>query len=182
MSKLSTSYLFATQRLGFRLWRETDLNDMTAINKDVDVMRFFPSTQTKDDTVSFIQRMQSQYRDKSFCYFAVDLLSENKFIGFVGLSSPNYEADFTPCIDIGWRLARDRWGYGYATEGARKCLNYGFKDLGLDKIVATAPEINKPSISIMKKIGMTKTKDFIHPLLLNNKELKKCVLYEISKS
>jgi RimJ/RimL family protein N-acetyltransferase len=141
-------------------------------------MEFFPALQTLAETEQFIKRMQQQCADKGYCYFAVDKLDDGAFIGFIGLSEKTFEADFTPCVDIGWRLARETWNNGYAYEGAKRCLDYGLLELGLKKIVAIAPVVNVRSEYIMKKIGMAKVGDFLHPLLLNDERLKHCVLYE----
>ncbi len=175
-------YIFTSQRLGFRNWLGTDLPKMAAINADKEVMKFFPSTQAEAKTEEFIKRMQTQFEKHGFCYFAVEILETNELIGFIGLSEQTYEADFTPCVDIGWRLCKTHWGKGYATEGAKRVLQYGFEDVGLDRILSIAPVLNKASESVMQKIGMHKVTTFEHSLLRDNKELKECVLYEMLNS
>ena len=175
---INNSYLFRSERLGFRNWNASDIPMMIEINQDRDVMEFFPNLIHEIDTISFIQRMQTQYLEKKFCYFAVDLLSTNEFIGFIGLSEQNFESNFTPCIDIGWRLSIKYWNKAYATEGAKKCLAYGLDDLNIPRIYAIAPKINTKSEHVMKKIGMKKLGEFEHPKLLNNERLKCCILYE----
>ncbi len=109
--------------------------------------------------------MNTQFEKKNYCYFAVDKLIENEFIGFIGLSNQIFESDFLPAVDIGWRLKRNSWGNGYAIEGAKATLDYGFNSLNLDKIISIAPIINQPSINVMKKLQMNKVKEFNHPLL-----------------
>jgi RimJ/RimL family protein N-acetyltransferase len=173
-------YLFTSERLGFRNWIDADLPKIAAINANEDVMQYFPSTQTKEQTQQIITRMQKQFETKGFCYFAVETLTNNEFIGFIGLSVQTYEADFTPCIDIGWRFGRTFWRNGYATEGAKRVLEYGFQELKLKKILSIAPLINKPSQHVMQKIGMRKVKTFTHSLFLDNERLKECVLYEVN--
>ncbi len=173
------TYLFKSERLGFREWQTTDIPQMADINTDPEVMAFFPNTLTRQQTAEFIERMQKQFALKGFCYFAVDNLEDGAFIGFIGLSEQTFEADFTPCTDIGWRLSKRFWGKGYATEGATKCLSYAFAQLKQKKINAIAPKVNLRSEQIMKKIGMKKVGNFIHPLLINNERLEECVLYEI---
>ena len=123
--------------------------------------------------------MQKQYLRKGFCYFAVEELKSNLFIGFIGLSEQNFEASFTPMIDIGWRLSKQYWGKGYATEGAKSCLEYAFNNLKLTTISATCPIVNKNSEHVMQKIGMVKKGFFNHPLLKNFHNLEQCVLYTI---
>ncbi len=99
-------YLFSSERLGFRNWKTEDAAIMAEINADKEVMEFFPAIQTKDQTLLFIERMQKEFSEKGFCYFAVDHLKTNELIGFIGIHEQTFEADFTPCIDIGWRLKR----------------------------------------------------------------------------
>lgn len=174
------NYLFTSKRLGFRNWIDSDLSKMSTINSDAEVMKYFPSTQTTKQTHQFVSRMQNQFTASGFCYFAVDTLEINDFIGFIGISEQTYEADFTPCIDIGWRLAKKHWGQGYATEGANRVLDYAFNDLKITKILSIAPVVNNASESVMKKIGMQKVKNFEHSLLMDNESLRVCVLYEIN--
>ena len=148
-----SKYIFTSQRLGFRNWEESDFKKMAEINSDKEVMKFFPKILSETETVLFIEKMQQQFIEKQFCYFAVDTLKNNEFIGFIGLSEQNYKTDFTPCIDIGWRLHKKAWNKGFATEGAKKCLEYAFTHLNLDEIYAIAPKINVVSEIIMKKIA-----------------------------
>src|SRR5690606_16067122 len=168
----NTTYLFTSQRLGFRCWQEADIDRMAAINADPSVMEFFPALQDRTQTLAFIERMRSQFVEKDFCYFAVDKLADGEFIGFIGLSEQTFEADFTPCVDIGWRLAKKEWNKGFATEGAKRCLEYGFHQLNLKEIYAMTPEPNRRSENVMKKIGMRKAGSFIHPLLAPSKRLE----------
>jgi len=170
-------YLFKSERLGFRNWLDTDLHKMAAISSDKEVMRFFPATKTKAQTASFIATMQAEYEKSGFCYFAVEILETGEMIGFIGLSAQDYECEFTPFVDIGWRLAKHTWNKGYATEGAKRCLSYAHETLKLKEIYAVTPMLNKKSERIMQKIGMTKVGTFEHPLLLNDERLKMCVLY-----
>jgi RimJ/RimL family protein N-acetyltransferase len=175
------SYLFTSERLGFRNWQETDLMAMAAINADRAAMEFFPDVKTEQETADFILRMQRQYADKGYCYFAVDILETGQFIGFIGLSEQLFEAPFTPCIDIGWRLSRASWRHGYATEGANRCLQYAFVEIGISNVKSMAPVINVRSVQVMNKAGMQKVGNFVHPLLADDERLRDCVLYELNK-
>lgn len=175
---IDKQYLFKSERLGFRNWLESDLEMMTEINADKKVMEFFPCVASKDQTFDFIQKMHKQFTEKGFCYFAVDKLKNNEFIGFIGLSEKNFESEFTPCIDIGWRLNSVEWNKGFATEGAKRCLEYAFDVLKLEKIYSIAPKINVKSERVMKKIGMEKVLEFEHPLLTNDERIRNCVLYK----
>ncbi|CAN5617406.1 GNAT family N-acetyltransferase [soil metagenome] len=173
------TYLFTSERLGFRNWLPSDLQPMTELNADEAVMAFFPSTQSEKQTMEFIERMQKEYDVKGFCYFAVDMLENNEFIGFTGLTEKTFEADFTPCIDIGWRLKKSAWNKGFATEGARRCLDYAFNHLALQTIFAMASAIHVKSEEVMKKAGMQKVKYFENSLLKGYEKIQTCVLYQI---
>jgi RimJ/RimL family protein N-acetyltransferase len=177
--KNSTPYIFTSQRLGFRSWRADDALKMAALNADPEVMEFFPKLSSETETQAFIERMQKQFIQKGFCYFAVDELENGEFIGFIGISEQTYEADYTPCVDIGWRLDKKKWGKGYATEGAKRCLEFAFDQMKLETIKSVAPVVNIKSQRVMQKIGMKKVKNFHHPLLAEDARLQECVLYEI---
>lgn len=176
---MESEYLFTSQRLGFREWQSSDLSQMAAINADPLVMEFFPSLQSVEQTQDFIKRNQLLFSEKRFCYFAVELLSSKKFIGFIGLSQVKFEAPFTPCVDVGWRLASSHWGKGYATEGALRCLEYARTVLNLIEVFSMAPAINTKSIAIMKKLGMEFELKFQHPFLIDCPRLSECDLYRI---
>ena len=124
--------------------------------------------------------MQRQFIVKGFCYFAIDKLENNEFIGFIGLSEKSLESEFTPCVDIGWRISSVEWNKAYASEGAQRCLAYAKDVLKLEKFVSIAPKINLKSERIMKKIGIDKVLEFEHPLLINDERLRDCVLYQIT--
>jgi len=171
-------YIFTSERLGFRNWNLSDIDKMHEINSDEKVMEFFPSVSTKQQTNEFVERMIKQFEDRGFCYFAVDKLEDNGFIGFIGLSEQTYKSNFTPCVDIGWRIKSSEWNKGFATEGAERCLDYALNDLKLENVHAIAPKINIKSEHIMTKIGLKKQYEFEHPLLTSNDRLKTCVLYK----
>lgn len=174
-------YHFKSERLGFRNWTDEDIPLMTQISANPEVMKFFPAVATPLQTATFIERMQAMFEADSFCYFAVEALEAQSLIGFIGLSHQDYDVEFAPCIDIGWRLSPKYWGKGYATEGAKRCLQYAFEELGLENIKSTAPLVNLNSINIMEKIGMKKQLQFLHPKLIGNERLVNCVCYEIKK-
>lgn len=175
-------YIFTSERLGFRNWISTDLDLLAEINTDDEVMQFFPKKLDFTESKNFMERMQRNYHKRGYCYFAVDELASGKFIGFIGLLYQEYEAHFTPCVDIGWRLSRNFWRKGYASEGAIRCLKYGFDNLNLNTIYSVAPASNFKSEGVMKKIGMEKVDVFKHPLLNDFPHLEECVLYKISRA
>lgn len=174
-------YLFTSERLGFRNWQDSDLDAFAAMNADADVMEFFPKTLSHKSSLLLMEKLMKHYEERQHTYFAVNILETSECIGFIGLVQQEYDAPFTPCVDIGWRLAKRFWGKGYATEGARRCLKYGFNTLNLEKIYAVATVINLPSIRVMEKIGMEQAGTFIHPKLTDNKRLRDCVYYVINK-
>ncbi|MBW1295063.1 GNAT family N-acetyltransferase [Aquimarina litoralis] len=174
-------YLFQSERLGFRNWSIEDADIFfKEVNNDDVVMEFFPFKPSLEQTKDFITRMQQMYERTGFCYFAVDLLENNDFIGFIGLSEQSYLEELNTFVDIGWRLKKSVWRKGYATEGAEACLKYAFENLGLKNIYSVASEINTNSIAVMKKIGMQQIKTFEHPKLLDHPEIVSCVLYRKS--
>ncbi len=154
---------------------------MSALNADPRVMEYFPTIKSKEETAQFINRMQKLFEEKGFCYFAVDRLDNQSFIGFIGFGWQTWEAAFNPNVDIGWRLAQSNWGKGFATEGANRCLKYGFENLGFEKVNSIASIVNTKSTKVMQKIGMQQVMNFEHPLLLDFPQIKDCVLFSIEK-
>ena len=173
------NHLFTSQRLGFRNWTNEDFPKMCAVSGDPKVMKFFPAKATETQTGQFIDRMKSLFDKKGYCYFAVDRLDTQEFVGFIGLMDTFFESDYTPCVDIGWRLGPQHWNLGFATEGASRCLEFAFNEKRLDIVRSFAPTINLPSIKVMEKIGMSKLGEFDHAMLIDNDRLKRCVAYEV---
>ena len=110
------------------------------------------------------------------------MLATKEFIGFIGLAYQDYQTEFTPAIDIGWRLKRSAWGKGYATEGAKRCLEFGFNTLDLNQIIATCAMDNLKSENVMQKIGMKQLGVFIHPELKEYPSYEQCKYYGIQKN
>ena len=174
-------YLFQSKRLGFRKWTPADLTPMSALNADPAVMEFFRSTQTKEQTKALLARIEQEFEEFGHCWYAVDTLKDGDFIGFIGLAwNTQEELDFTPSAEIGWRLKKAAWGNGYATEGATRCLQYGFEDLKLSEIYSFTATINQRSERVMQKIGMTKIGEFGHPQIEEGHALHQHVLYHLS--
>lgn len=173
-------YVFCSERLGFRNWCSDDLEPMAQINNDPRVMEFFPSVQSRDQTAAFIERMQNQFRKSKYCYFATAELATGNLIGFIGLMYKDNLPQVVPGVDIGWRLSANYWNKGYALEGARATLNYGFNTLELESVMAIAPTLNLRSEKIMKRLGMQKKGEFKHPELEQFPSLEICLLYELN--
>jgi RimJ/RimL family protein N-acetyltransferase len=171
--------LLETERLILRKWRDSDLSEFADINADKRVMEFFPSPLTSAESNLLAGNIQKHFIDNSFGLWAVEVRNIAPFIGFVGLSIPKITAHFTPCVEVGWRLAFKHWGNGYATEGAKAALQYGSDVIKLKEVVSFTASINKKSQAVMRKIGMTHNPkdDFKHPSLADGDALKHHVLY-----
>lgn len=176
---MKSNYIFESVRLGFRNWEKEDLEEFSKLNADSEVMAYFPKILTEQETTYFMIRLQKHFLEKGYTYFACEELETKDFIGFIGLAYQKYQSDFTPAIDIGWRLKKSAWGKGYATEGAKRCLEYAFNHLKISKIVAVCPLINVKSEQVMMKIGMKRKGEFNHSKLMNYPDLEKCVWYEL---
>jgi len=175
-------YLFQSERLGFRNWTEGDIEEFSKMNSDKKVMEYFPNTLSKKEVENLIEKLQKNYADHGFTYYATEILETKEFIGMIGLAYQKYKSKFTPAIDIGWRLKRSSWGNGYATEGAMRCIEYAFNDLKINKIISVCTIANKKSENVMKKIGMTRQGEFNHPEMINYPEYQRLMCYEIIKN
>jgi 3-dehydroquinate dehydratase / shikimate dehydrogenase len=168
-----------TGRLLMRPWRLQDRDLFARMNADPRVMEFFPSQMTREDSEASVDRALAHFHEHGYGPWAVEIPGEAEFIGFIGLWRPQFDAHFTPCVEIGWRLAFDYWGRGYATEGALASLKFGFEELGLDEVVSMTTTQNVRSRRVMEKVGMThdKADDFDHPRVPEGHPLKRHVLY-----
>jgi RimJ/RimL family protein N-acetyltransferase len=171
-----------TARLRLRRWQAADSEPFAAMNADPRVMEYFPKLLTREESNTLIARIEERFEKSGFGLWAVEVVEGARFAGFIGLSVPHFQAHFTPCIEIGWRLAAEFWGRGLATEGARAVLDFGFESLGLDQIVSFTTAANVRSRRAMEKLGMTHdpADDFDHPLLAGH-PLQRHVLYRINR-
>jgi RimJ/RimL family protein N-acetyltransferase len=144
-------------------------------------MRFFRGTLSREASDRDIDVWQSEIVERGWSNWAVEVVDSGAFAGFIGLSVPKRALPFMPCVEVGYRLAREYWGRGYATEGARAALDVGFKRLGLEEIVSFTALANVPSQAVMRRIGMINAnEDFDHPALPEGSELRRHCLYRIS--
>ncbi len=173
------SAIITTPRLGLRLWKPSDLAPFAAMNADSRVMEFYPGSLTREESDALASRIRASWAVHGFGLWALEIPGVADFAGFVGLSVPRFEAAFTPCVEIGWRLAAAHWGHGYATEGARAVLVYGFGRLGLTEIVSFTATQNLRSQAVMLRIGMVRCPelDFEHPVLSKGHRLSRHVFY-----
>ncbi|MEL6561723.1 MAG: GNAT family N-acetyltransferase [Bacteroidota bacterium] len=174
-----SAYLFTSKRLGFRNWKEEDKTPFYQMNCDKNVMKHFPGKLSREESDQLLERLQNHFTTYQYTYFAVEELAGNNLIGFIGLKNQDYHYQFTPFVDIGWRLSPEFWGKGYATEGAKTCLDYAFHQLMLTEIYSVAVVRNKNSFRVMEKIGMRKIDTFIHPSMASDHPLQPCVCYKI---
>ncbi len=171
-----------TSRLMLREWTDADAEPFAALNSDPRVMEFFSRPLDRAESDAFLARNQARIDADGYGLYAVEVKDDGRFVGYVGLARPTFEAHFTPAIEIGWRLARDAWGQGYATEAARAVADHAFGPLGLDVLVSFTAEWNRPSRRVMEKLGMTHdpAEDFLHPRLPVDHKLSRHVLYRLS--
>jgi RimJ/RimL family protein N-acetyltransferase len=169
-----------TPRLVLRQWRQSDFDSFAALNADSEVMRFFPAPLTREESDALAKRAERDIAERGWGLWAVEVMESAPFIGFVGLAEPSFDAHFMPAVEVGWRLSRDHWGNGYATEAARAAITFAFDDLGLDEIVSFTSEVNVPSRRVMERLGMTHDPrdDFDHPSVASG-PLRRHVLYRI---
>lgn len=173
----------ATSRLRLRQWRDEDLPAFAAMNADPRVMEHFPARLSRTESDAVVGRIREHFAKHGFGLWAVEVPAAAPFIGYVGLAVPRFEAHFTPCVEIGWRLAANHWGRGYATEAAAAVLDHAFARLGLDEVVSFTVAANRRSWMVMERLGMTRdpAEDFEHPGLPEGHPLRRHLLYRLSR-
>ena len=170
----------STRRLLLRPWKDSDYAPFADLNADPVVMKHFPGPLTRAESDQFANRARAALEDNGFGFWAVEIPNDAAFIGFVGLSAPTFEAEFTPCIEVGWRLARRYWGQGLAPEAAIRATEFGFTELGLEEILSFTATTNRPSMRVMEKIGMEPAGTFIHPNLPKDHPLAPHRIYRLA--
>lgn len=168
-----------TQRLILRPWRPEDLEPFAQLNADPRVMEYYPSTLNREESDRFAERIRKEFLQEGWGLWAVSVTGISDFIGYIGLSRVKHPYPFAPAVEIGWRLAHDHWGKGYATEGAKAAIKYGFDKVGLNEIVSFTSVQNMRSRRIMEKLGMLHKDDFDHPKLPEGHPLRRHVLYQL---
>jgi len=173
-----------TERLLLRRFLPSDRAALFALNSDPRVTEFLPAVESRAESDTFAERLEAHFEDHGFGRWAVEVPGVVSFAGYIGLAVPRFEAHFTPCVEVGWWLASDCWGRGYASEGARAALAFGFETLALDEIVSFTVPANVRSRRVMEKMGMTHdpSQDFDHPALPEGHPLRRHVLYRVRKA
>jgi len=172
-----------TERLILREWNEADREPFAQMNADSRVMEYLGETMSREQSDAVADRIEAHFKAHGFGLCAADLAESGEFIGFIGLAVPTFEAAFTPCVEIGWRLAAEYWGAGLATEGAREIVRYAFEELGLPELVSLTAIGNERSRRVMAKLGMTHdaAENFDHPRIPAGDPLRRHVLYRLTR-
>ena len=171
-----------TERLHLRQWRESDREPFAAMNADPAVMEFFPALQSRQSSDASIDLWQSQFSSQGWSNWAVEPLNSGQFVGFVGLTVPRRVLPFSPCVEIGWRLARSAWGHGFATEGGRAVLQVAFERISLSEVVSFTALGNLRSRAVMERLGLRNAmQDFEHPGVPEDHALRPHCLYRITR-
>ncbi|MBS0526560.1 MAG: GNAT family N-acetyltransferase [Proteobacteria bacterium] len=171
-------------RVVLRPWRDEDRGPFAAMNADERVMAFFPRPLDRVESDALVDIIREHFAEHGFGLWAVEVPGVAPFVGFTGLAVPRFNAAFTPCVEIAWRLAAEHWGKGYATESARLALAYGFETVGLREIVSFTTVANRRSSAVMKRLGMSHdpADDFDHPDLPAGHPLRRHVLYRLEST
>ncbi len=172
-----------TERLILRKWRESDRETFAQMNADPMVMEHFPALLSRAESDALVDFAEAHLEQHGFGPWAAELRETGEFIGYVGLVIPRFEAAFTPCVEIGWRLAREHWRKGLATEGACALVRHGFEVQGLVELVSFAVPANVRSLRVMQKLGMTRDprEDFDHPSIPVGHSQRRHVLYRLKR-
>jgi RimJ/RimL family protein N-acetyltransferase len=172
-----------TERLLLREWLPSDREPFARMNADPRVVEFLSRPLDRAASDELVDRIEARWASDGHGLWAVERRDDRAFIGFVGLAAPTFEAAFTPCVEIGWRLDAAAWGRGYATEGARAALRFGFEEHDLAEIVSFTVPANRRSRAVMERLGMTRdpADDFDLPSLAEGHELRRHVLYRLSR-
>ncbi len=172
-----------TDRLRLRRWLPADRGPFAQLNADPRVVEFLPAPLSRAESDARVDRIEDHFQQHGFGLWAVEIPGVTSFAGFIGLCIPRFEAAFTPCVEVGWRLDAAYWNRGYATEGARAALDFGFRWLQLQEIVSFTVPLNVRSRRVMEKLGMTHSPDddFDHPLLAEGHPLRRHVLYRVRR-
>lgn len=167
-----------------RRWQPEDVAPFAVMNADPVVMEFFPAPLTVAETREYVERIETCFETNGYGLWAVEVQGGRRFAGFVGLSPVDPPYPFAPAVEIGWRLARECWGHGFATEAALASLGFGLYDIGLDEVVSFTSAVNTRSRRVMQRIGMIRNPadDFDHPKLLEGQPLRRHVLYRSRRS
>lgn len=168
-----------TPHLLLRQWQPSDLEPFALMSSDADVMRYYPAPWSREQSDVFAQRVMRLIDERGWGFWAIEERASRQFIGFVGLHIPSHELPFSPCVEVGWRLAKPYWGLGYATEAAQSAISFGFQQLHLKELVAFTAITNLKSRAVMERLGMQFDSEFDHPQVPVESRLRRHVLYRL---
>ena len=171
-----------TDRLLLRPWTDEDREPYAALNADPEVMEHFPAPLTREESDAAVDRFMAAFDEHGWGLWAAERLDTGEFIGFIGLAIPSFDAPFLPGVEVGWRLARDQWGNGFATEGGAAALAFAFDVLGFDEVLSFTAVENQPSRRVMERLGLhhQPDEDFVHPNVPADSHIRHHVLYRIT--
>lgn len=173
---------FETDRLRLRQWLSTDRDPFAALNADPRVMEFFPASLDRATSDAMAKYCEAVIAERGWGFWAAEVKGSGQFIGFIGLHTPSFELPFAPCVEIGWRLAFQYWGKGFASEAANGALRVGFELLDLPEIVSFTPVRNLRSRAVMERLGMREALGtFEHPHVPPDSPLRLHCLYRLSR-
>jgi len=156
--------MIETERLLLRAWQASDEAPFAALNADPDVTRYLRGPMRRDESDALLAQIRGHWQEHGFGLYAVEIKQSGDFIGFVGLAIPSFLPDVLPAVEVGWRLAREHWGSGYATEGAQATVAHGFGELELEQIISIIDPRNVASVRVAERLGMTRGRDRMHPI------------------
>jgi RimJ/RimL family protein N-acetyltransferase len=170
-----------TKRLLLRRWTDQDRAGFASIMSDPDVMEYRLAPLSRQESDSMIDEQESSFDTRGFGLWAVERAEDGRLLGFTGLATSEFDAPFCPAVDIGWTLARDTWGLGYATEGAGAAMDFAFEVLRLEEVVAHTTSSNERSRAVMRRLGMTHDPDddFDGPWYEEGHPRRRFVLYRM---
>jgi RimJ/RimL family protein N-acetyltransferase len=172
-----------TPRLRLRHWQPSDLPPFAELNADPLATQYLSRRLSTRESREFAEGAQAYLQTQGFGLWAVELTGTGEFLGTVGLNEPSFQAQFTPCLEVLWRLLPRYWGHGFATEAARACLGFAFTTLGRAEVVAFTVPANRRSRAVMERLGMRHSEDddFDHPRLAAGDPLCRHVLYRLPR-
>lgn len=175
--------MIRTERLILRRWRDSDREPFAAMNGDPAVVEHLQGPMSRERSDGFVDRIEAHWEEHGWGLWAVEVPGVAPFIGYVGLWPADHVAP--GMVEVGWRLAREHWGHGYATEAAREALRFGFTHVGLEEIVSFTVPQNDRSWRVMERIGLVRDPagDFDHPRVDADAfpQLVRHVLYRLSR-
>ena len=181
-----TSAVLRSSRLLLREWRDEDRDPFAAMNREPQVMRYFPAVMERAASDAFVDRLQELHERLGYTLWVVEVLESERgttpFAGFIGLMPPTFDPPFEhrePTAEVGWRLLPQWWGLGIATEGARASIAHGFDVVGLPEIISFTVVTNTRSLAVMERIGMRPDGEFDHPRAEPDAHWRRHALYRI---